>query len=201
MEPVCTPIHTHRLLLRPHRPSDAAWMQRVYSRSDVYRFLPYGPLTIEEATLKNSQRMTRTGLDAEHGGLSLMFEHLGVTIGAVSLWLTDDQYRSAEIGWTIDPDHGGQGIASEAVTAALNTAFRRYRMHRIIARVDPRNTASTNLALRVGMIYEGHLRRDFWHRGEWADTLIFGTLDSDIRSPKDPADPQGTGVTQTPGPK
>jgi RimJ/RimL family protein N-acetyltransferase len=175
-------------------------MQRVYSRPDVYRFLPYGPFTNEEAALKNSQRMTRTSLDAEHGGLSLMFEHLGVTIGAVSLWLTDDQYRSAEIGWTIDPDYGGQGFASEAVTAALDTAFGRYRMHRVIARVDPRNTPSTKLALRVGMIYEGHLRKDFWHRGEWADTLIFGTLDSDNRSSKDPVDPQDAGFTQTPGP-
>ncbi|MCT1368015.1 GNAT family N-acetyltransferase [Rothia sp. p3-SID1597] len=157
-------------------------MQRVYSLPDVYRFLPYGPFSKEEAMRKNNQRMTRTSLDTEHGGLSLMFEYQGTAIGMVSLWTTDDQYRNAEIGWAIDPNYGGQGLASEAVTAVLDVAFGRYALHRVVARVDPRNTSSVNLALRVGMIYEGCLRKDFWHRGEWTDTLIYSILDSDIQS-------------------
>lgn len=170
------PISTKRLVLRPHRPSDAAWMQWTYSKPAVYRFLPYGPFTLEEATQKNYQRMAHTSLDENVGRLSLVFERQGAPIGTVTMWMTDSRHRIAEIGWTVDPAFGGQGLATEAVTAVLAVVFEAHGLHRIVARIDPRNTSSANLALRVGMTLEGQLRQDFWNRGEWTDTRIFGML-------------------------
>ena len=45
--------------------------------------------------------------------------------------------------------------------------------------MDARNTASAKLATRIGMQQEAHLRQDWWSKGEWTDTLIFGMLSSD----------------------
>jgi RimJ/RimL family protein N-acetyltransferase len=45
--------------------------------------------------------------------------------------------------------------------------------------MDARNTASAKLARRIGMRQEAHLRQDWWSKGEWTDTLIFGMLASD----------------------
>ena len=45
--------------------------------------------------------------------------------------------------------------------------------------MDSRNTASAKLARRIGMREEAHLRKDWWSKGEWTDTLIFGMLASD----------------------
>src|SRR5690606_41724845 len=56
-----------------------------------------------------------------------------------------------EIGWVLDPAHGGQGFASEAVRAVLALGFDHYRLHRITAQMDARNSASAALARRVGL--------------------------------------------------
>lgn len=85
----------------------------------------------------------------------------------------------AEIGWVLDPAQGGKGYATEAATAILDAAFDHYGLHRVMAQMDARNTASAKLAARVGMTQEAHLRADWWSKGEWTDTLIFGMLDSD----------------------
>ena len=61
----------------------------------------------------------------------------------------------------------------------LNVAFDHYGLHRVIAQMDARNTASAKLATRIGMHQEAHLRQDWWTKGEWSDTLIFGMLSSD----------------------
>ena len=34
----------------------------------------------------------------------------------------------ADLGWTIHPDHGGQGLATEAVRAALGICFEDLRL-------------------------------------------------------------------------
>ncbi|GAB2442862.1 hypothetical protein GCM10027187_01070 [Streptosporangium sandarakinum] len=70
----------------------------------------------------------------------------------------------------------GRGFATEAVRALIGVAFERCGMHRVIARLDARNEASARLCQRVGMVKEAHLRRDYWMKGEWADTLIYGLL-------------------------
>ncbi|WP_243155689.1 GNAT family N-acetyltransferase [Kocuria sp. TGY1127_2] len=166
MEPLRLPLRTSRLTLRLHQESDAAWMHRVDSSPEVCRFLPYGPFSAEEAVRKNRQRMNRTGLDGGEGSLGLVLEYQGEPFGSISLWLTDRRYRAAEIGWVIDPDYSGKGLATEAVTEMLDAAFGHYILHRLEARVDPRNTASVRLARRVGMVHEDHLREDFWIKDE-----------------------------------
>jgi RimJ/RimL family protein N-acetyltransferase len=74
------------------------------------------------------------------------------------------------------PDHTGQGFATEAVRAVLGLAFDFYRMHRVVAQLDARNERSARLCERVGMRREGHLRQDWWSKGEWTDTLVYGLL-------------------------
>lgn len=155
------------------------WLYRVYSRPDVSRYLLDEPSSPEDAQKRISERISRTDLDGEHGSLSLVIEREHLPIGDVLLWYTDRERRVAEIGWVLDPDHGGQGFATEAVLAVLDLAFSHYRTHRVTAQMDARNTASAKLARRVGMRQEAHLRQDWWSKGEWTDTAIFGKLASD----------------------
>jgi len=44
------------------------------------------------------------------------------------------------------------------------------------AQLDARNTASARLCERLGMTLEAHLRQDWWSKGEWTDTLVYGLL-------------------------
>ncbi len=174
------PVVTERLTLRLHQPGDVAWLRRIYSRPDVARYLLDEPWSAEDAERHAAQRLARNDLDGEAGGLVLVIEHESEPVGEVLLWFTDREHRVAEIGWVLDPEHGGRGLATEAVRHVLRLAFRSCAAHRVVARMDARNTASAALAARAGMLREAHLRQDWWSKGEWTDTVVFGALASDV---------------------
>ena len=175
------PLHTDRLTLRPYVADDADALLPIYSRPDVARFLLEEPWTARVTREKTAERVLKTDLDGETGALSLVIEHDGVVIGDVSLWFTDRERRVAEIGWVLDPDHGGRGFATEAVKAVLGLAFDQYKVHRVAAQMDGRNTASAKLASNAGMQREAYLRQHWWSKGEWTDTVIYGMLADDLR--------------------
>ena len=54
----------------------------------------------------------------------------------------------------IERDFWNQGFASEAASAALKLGFEKYNFPRIVAFIDPRNTASIRVAEKVGMRFE-----------------------------------------------
>ncbi|MCT2090316.1 GNAT family N-acetyltransferase [Micrococcus terreus] len=172
-------LATERLRLRPHNADDAEWLHELYSRPDVARYLLDEPWTAEVTHDKLTERLAKTDIDGKTGALALVIEHDGVPIGDVALWLTNHEHRQGEIGWVLDPDHGGQGFASEAVRAVLALGFDHYRLHRITAEMDARNSASAALARRVGLRLEAHHVQDWFSKGEWTDTLIFARLASE----------------------
>lgn len=173
------PLATERLRLRPHNADDAEWLHELYSQPDVARYLLDEPWTTEVTHNKLTERLAKTDIDGETGALALVIEHDGVPIGDIALWLTDHEHRQGEIGWVLNPAHGGQGFASEAVRAVLALGFDHYRLHRVTAQMDARNSASAALARRVGLRLEAHHVQDWFSKGEWTDTLIFARLASE----------------------
>lgn len=167
---------TPRLTLRLHREDDLERLLAIHSRPDVSRYLLEEPWTIESGREQLARRLGRRDLAEPVGALALVVEREGRLIGTVAMWRTESEPRTLEVGWTLDPDHGGQGFAGEAVAAALRLAFARDDVHRVTAQMDGRNTASARLAARVGMRQEAHHRQDFWSKGEWTDTLVFAML-------------------------
>lgn len=187
LQELSLPLTTDRLRLRAYRDSDAEALLPVYSREDVARFLLCEPWTAEVARAEVSKRIPRTGLDTEARALALVIETAdglesiegSVVIGDIAIWFDGESSEKAEIGWVLNPAAGGHGFATEAAIAMLNAAFAHDGLHRIIAQMDARNTASARMASRIGMRQEAHLRQDWWSKGEWSDTLIFGMLRSD----------------------
>lgn len=173
------PLRTERLSLRPYRLGDAGWMAPVYRRPEVARFLLEGPWTLEETQANVVKRMERNDLDGALGALSLVIDTGEQSIGDVSVWFTDRARRVAEIGWVLDPNHGGQGYAREAVGAVIRFVFDQYGLHRLVAQMDARNESSARLASAVGMRQEAHHLQDYWSKGEWTDSLIFALLSTD----------------------
>lgn len=159
------PLVTERLHLRPHNVDDAEWLHELYSRPDVARYLLDEPWTAEVTREKLAERLAKTDIDGDTGALALVIEHDGVPIGDVALWLTDHEQRQGEIGWVLDPDHSGRGFASEAVRAVIALGFDHYKLHRITAQMDARNSASATLARRVELRLEAHHVQDWFSKG------------------------------------
>ena len=101
----------------------------------------------------------------------------GRVIGDVYFTVRSVADASAEIGWTLHPQHRSHGYMTEAASAVLQIAFDEIGLHRVMARLDPRNLPSVALCRRLGMREEAHLVEDVWFKGEWGDTGVYAILD------------------------
>jgi RimJ/RimL family protein N-acetyltransferase len=176
------PIHTDRLRLRALGPADADAMFAYKSRADVCRYLPHPPLTHAQVVERMAGTHTRSTLDDEGQALFVGVElrESGELIGDLVLFWHSREHRAGEIGYVLAPEHTGHGYATEAARELLRLGFDAERglgLHRITARLDPRNAASARVAERLGMRREAHLVQNEWLKGEWCDELVYALLE------------------------
>jgi RimJ/RimL family protein N-acetyltransferase len=63
-----------------------------------------------------------------------------------------------EIGWRLDPDHWGKGLATEGASAALGHGFCDLEVPEVVSIYEPRNTASRRVMERLGMGFDHDTR-------------------------------------------
>ncbi|WP_433468956.1 GNAT family N-acetyltransferase [Spirillospora sp. CA-128828] len=181
------PISTDRLLLRRAAPDDldATW---------AYRQLPETHEWVAAATATYDDYRERF-LHEERLADLLIVELDGRVIGDLTLQVQDawaqeevaDQAKNVqgELGWTLDPSHGGKGYATEAVRALIDVAFGSLGLRRLHADCFYDNEPSWRLMERVGMRREQHTVRDSLHRTKgWLDGLSYALLAEEWRAPE-----------------
>jgi len=181
--PLSLPIATARLVLRPFSAEDLPAFHALYSREDVWRYIPFRPESLDDsrAVLERISRMTAIGDDDDALRLAMTLPGSGAPIGDVSLWRTSREHSTGEIGFVLHPDHHGHGYAGEAATELLRIGFEVAAFHRIVGRCDARNAPSARLMERLGMRREAHHVENEIYRGEWTDELVFAMLDREWR--------------------
>jgi RimJ/RimL family protein N-acetyltransferase len=174
------PLRTTRLTLRTMTAADIDDVHAYQCRADVCRYLPFEPRSRDEVAEKVAKYSAAIALNGDDDFWQLAIERVGDpdrVIGDVYFTIRSAANASAEIGWTLHPDHAGRGYMTEAAEAVLQIAFRDIGLHRVMAQLDPRNEASVALCKRLGMREEANLIEDLWFKGEWGDTAIYAILD------------------------
>jgi len=98
-------------------------------------------------------------------------------IGGISLELQHDIYaHSAEISYWVAEARWRQGIATRAVTALSDYAFRELRLARVYARVFDGNTASVRVLQKCAFELEGRLRHAAVKNGHLTDQFLYAKL-------------------------
>lgn len=171
-------LKTDRLTLRSYRPTDVGALLRYYSDPEVCEYLCHGPWDESQARNKVEQRCRRTSLD--DSGVNLVVEANRVVIGNVATWFAAGKEQTLELGWVFAADARGRGYATEAVLTLLDdVVFAVPEVHRVIAEMDGRNTASAALAERLGMRREAHFVADRRCEDQWTNTVVYAMLRQD----------------------
>jgi RimJ/RimL family protein N-acetyltransferase len=172
------PVRSARLLLRPLTAADVDDLVEYRSLPEVCRYVPFQPQGANDVIARMNGAWRQQTLDHEGGSITLGAElaDSGKLIGDVMLRWLSAEHSCGEIGYVFSPAYSGHGYAAEAAHAGLHLAFDEAGLHRVIARVDPRNSASARLAARLGMRQEAYLRENEWFKGEWADEIDFAML-------------------------
>lgn len=171
------PIDTERLRLDRLEPRHAKAVFAYRNLPEVRRFQGAFPRSVEHAREHGESQLGRVPLSAP-GWFQLVIERNARVVGDIGLHGIDaDQF---EIGISLAPDAQGKGYATEALSAILDAALP--GRHRVIASVDPRNTACVALLERLGMRREALHLQSVRDGEEWADDLIFALLKTERRS-------------------
>ncbi|KAA3646141.1 MAG: N-acetyltransferase [Chloroflexi bacterium] len=172
------PIKTARLRLRPFIETDFDDMFDFHSRPEVVEFLYWNVRSRAETEELLKKRITTTTLSKEGDALALavVLPDQNKLVGDVTLVWRSEEHQQAEIGFVFNPDHHGQGYATEASEAMLALGFREFSFHRIYGRCDARNVGSYKLMERLGMRREAHFIQNEIFKGEWGDEFVYAML-------------------------
>ena len=157
-----TEILTPRLKLRRAQAGDLEALHAVFSHPVALRYWSRPPHTDIAQTRDFLDNMIGAPEDVSD---DFVVEHQGNAIGTAGCW------RIPEVGYILHPDHWGQGLATEALSAAVGHIFATRAIEAITADVDPRNEGSLRLLARLGFV-ETHRAQRTWLVGdEWCDSV------------------------------
>jgi [ribosomal protein S5]-alanine N-acetyltransferase len=172
--------------LHPLRRRDAAeWSRlRVANEAWLSRWEPSHALPWRDRHTPPAYRaMRRAVLRRANQGTSLPFAVRvdGRLAGQVTIDnIVRGALRSGYLGYWIDRDVAGRGMASLAVALVCDHAFGAVGLHRVQADIRPENEPSQRLVERLGFTREGLLRRLLDIDGDWRDHFAYALLADDL---------------------
>lgn len=160
-------LETERLLLRTPVPEDAEALAPIYADPEVMRYVGDGRTLSRADTERSVKRMIERWQADGFGLFTAVRKDDETIIGRVGLlvWNTTtwepttraeaaDVPSEVEVGYTLGRPYWGQGYATEAAGAVRDYALKELGAGRLIALIVHGNTASENVARKLGLEYE-----------------------------------------------
>lgn len=171
-------FETRRLLLRPIEESDAPGLHAAYGDPEAMRFWD-APPSVDVAETASRIRQTLAVERRWHGMWAIVARSGGVA-GMINYHNVDPRNRRLALGWIVVPAFWHQGLMTEAAQIVLHHCFSAMDMHRIEALIEPENTASRGLAVKLGFAQESDVMRDrLCVGGQYRNILMYGLLQAD----------------------
>lgn len=155
------PVETARLRLAPLVPSDAEAVRALTDDPAITGVVDFLPTPF---TLQDARRLIGPAKVTKDCFLGARLRSDGALAAVIGLHLRGD--HAAEVGYWVGGAARGQGLGTEAVTAAVGLLRERFPHRFIIAQCRPENAASAGLLRKVGF-------RDTGDAGELPGRRIF----------------------------
>jgi len=174
---------TERMSLRPYRRSDYVEFADLHGREQVARYLPWKVRNADESQTALERHMDMR-LESDCDGITLagIDKDTGRLAGEFVLFLRSVEHRGGELGYILHPEFQGRGLATEGARAVLKFGFEVTGLHRIIARIDARNSTSAAVLDRLGLRKEAYLVKNEHFKGEWSDEANYAMLEEEWSS-------------------
>jgi ribosomal-protein-serine acetyltransferase len=163
--------------LRPLEPWQAeeflAHMDR--ARDTVDPWIPWASISTDLASARATLQRYADKQAADRGRIYGIW--LDKTLVGGTMFVSFDADSGiAEVGCWLEPSATGRGLVTAAVRLLIDWAFRVRGLHRIEWHCRPDNTASSNVARRLGLRHEATLRESYPWKGVRHDTEIWAVL-------------------------
>lgn len=168
-------IEKNRLTLRPLILSDAEAIFEYAKNPEVSKYTLWEPhKTVEDAKQYITEYATDYYNDGEPEPLGIVLKDSERVIGTVgAFW---NSKKSMELAYALSMEFWGKGIATEASIAIMDYCFNNFEIERFQSRCKAPNIASARVMEKIGMSYEGTLRKAIFHRGTSWDMKYYSIL-------------------------
>jgi RimJ/RimL family protein N-acetyltransferase len=135
-------LETERLRLRQLGAADLDGLARLNADPCFMRYL--APVMSRDDSWRQLAMLLGHWQLRGYGPWAVELRRTGVFIGRLGL----------EVGWALDPDYWGQGLATEGGRAALDLAVSTLCAKRVVSVIHPENVASIRVAEQLGLRFD-----------------------------------------------
>ncbi len=172
-------LTTPRLTLRRMAVSDTFDMYEYASRQDVTKYLTWYPHPDRDYTREYLQYLGNRYSAGMFYDWAVIYEPDCKMVGTCGFTSFNCASDSAEVGYVLNPEYWGKGIATEALRRVLRFGFEELRLHRIEARFIEGNDRSRRVMEKVGMQFEGIRREAMLIKGSYLNIGVCAILQLD----------------------
>ena len=181
-----------RVYLRPPRSGDRpAFLAAVAASRPLHRGWVLPPATTASFAAyvaRFAGPQSRNPVRATHVGMLVCRADDEALVGVFNVSeIVRGGFHSAYLGYYALAPHAGAGYMSEGLALLLAFAYRRLKLHRVEANIQPSNAPSIALVQRAGFTREGFSRRYVKIAGRWRDHERWAMLAEDWRAPRRPS--------------
>lgn len=163
-------LQTDRLILRAPVPEDAEALAPMYADPEVMRYVGDGRTLTRADTELSVRHMIERWDDDGFGLFTTLRKDDGAVIGRVGILIWNSETwepttraqasgpTEVEVGYTLGRDFWGKGYATEAAGAVRDYALNGLGADRVIALIIHGNTASENVARKLGLEHERDIK-------------------------------------------
>ncbi len=169
-------LETERLVLRRMKPIDSRDMYEYSRLPEVTRCLLWEPHKDHAQTLDYLQYLQTRYRAGDFYDWALIERESGRMIGTCGFTSLDFTNNSAEVGYVLNPEFWGRGLAAEAVRRVMRFGFMELNVHRIEAKYMIENTQSRRVMEKCGMTFEGVRRSSMYVKGKYRDIGVCAIL-------------------------
>ncbi|MFL0584012.1 GNAT family N-acetyltransferase [Solibacillus silvestris] len=175
-------LETERLLLRPLTLDDSDRIEELAGEYDVAK----STLNIPHPYPKGSASQFIESIQtAEQNNKIVMFAIINketkLLIGLINLNLSIP-YQRGELAYWIGKEFWGNGYGTEAAKALLEYGFNFFKLNKIFAASFTTNPGSWKVMEKIGMKYEGTLKKHVSRFGQFYDLVYYGLLKEEFEN-------------------
>ena len=147
----------------------------VANRDHLAAWMPWAQSPALDATRGFVEGRALTAI-AEADGLEAGIWWRGRLVGAIGIHGVQREPLRGSIGYWLAADATGHGLVTRAVRALIAKAFDDLGYARVDVRADVANARSRAVPERLGLTFEGVLRREFYDGRRYVDQAVYGVL-------------------------
>ncbi|WP_054957307.1 GNAT family N-acetyltransferase [Paenibacillus dakarensis] len=173
-------LETERTILRKLRREDEQDIFLYGSDDDVSMYTAWPThKTIEDTRTYLSKVLNKYNNKAV-APWGIEDKNTGRLIGTAGFMAWNLSHSKAEIGYALSRDYWNQGYMTEVIKKIISFGFNTMKLIRIEANCLPLNLGSARVMEKVGMTYEGTLRKSIFVKGTYEDLKLYSIIIDDV---------------------